>query len=434
MNRILRGIGANAFGQAVTVVTQLLSVPLFLATWGADRYGTWLMLIAVPVYLGLADLGFTGVAVNRVVMNVAAGKQRAALTAYQSALGLLLAIGTALLCLSGGIGAVIGAQIQQWTGLGRIDAVLAMLMIAAQVFGYMLVLLVHGVFYSSGRYAEAMLWLNVFRLLEFGALAAAVLLVKGGFLLLLTLLAASRVLLLAVLYARMMRFAPWGRFGLSHFSRAEIRDMFLPALAFNAFPIGNALNMQGLVLCAGFLFGPTVVAYFSAIRTLSRIPYQLGQLISQALSPEIGRLYGQRNAAALRALYRHALAASVGLATACAIVLYVAGDWICNYWTHGKLVPQHPDYSWLLLAAVVNSLWTTASVMVTSTNNHARLSLVFLGANGGGLLVALAAGPLLGPSAVSLGVLVTEAIVLMVLLPQIQAFAKHGISGALARP
>jgi len=434
VERILRGIGANALGQVVTILTQLLSVPLFLAAWGPERYGTWLMVIAVPVYLGLADLGFTGVAVNRINMSIAAGNQRAAVVCYQSTLVLLLSIGAVLGGMAMLAGAAFGDAIEGWTGLAGGAAVLAMLMIAIYVVGYMFALLSHGVFYSVGRYAEAIMWLNLFRLLEFVALAAGVLLFDGGFLLLLTLLAIVRVLLVVVTYVRMVRLAAWARAGVSAFSRAELREMLLPALALNAFPIGNALNMQGMVLCAGFVFGPAFVAYFSAMRTLSRIPYQLGQLISQSLSPEIGRLYGQRNARALRALFRHALSASVGLAGACGVFLYIAGEWICQLWTHGKIAPIHPDYSWLLAAAVVNSLWHTASVMVTSTNNHARLSLVYLAANAAGLLIAVAGGKLLGQAAVSFGVLATELLILLALLPLIHGFARHGLAGVLAKP
>ncbi|TWG80241.1 O-antigen/teichoic acid export membrane protein [Cupriavidus gilardii J11] len=433
MDRILRGIGANAFGQGVTILTQLLTVPMFLSAWGPERYGIWLMLIAVPVYLGLADLGFTGVAVNRINMSIAAGDRRGALVCYHSALALLLAIGAAMCAVAVLAGAGLGAMIQQWTGLDRGAATLTMLMIAIQAAGYMLALLSHGVFWSAGRYAEATMWFNLFRLIEFGALALGVMVLHGGYLLLMTLLAASRVLLVIVMYLRMRTLAPWARLSLAMRSRAEVRAMLMPALALNAFPIGNALNMQGMVLCAGFVFGPAFVAYFSAMRTLSRIPYQLGQLISQALSPEIGRLYGQGDAKGLRALFRHALSASVGLASMCGVALYVAGDWICNYWTHGKIAPILPDYGWLLAAAVVNSLWHTAQVMVTATNNHARLSLVFLGANTAGLLVAVIGGKLFGTSMMSLGVLATEVLILLALLPQIQGFARSGMAGALVK-
>ncbi|MBY4898605.1 lipopolysaccharide biosynthesis protein [Cupriavidus sp. AU9028] len=433
MNRILRGIGANAFGQAVTVLTQLLSVPLFLSAWGAERYGIWIMLITVPVYLGLLDFGFTGVAANRINMLVAGGKQRDALVCFQSTLGLVLVFTVVFTLPAVGLTGLFADEVGRWTGTTATESMTGMLMIAVQVFGYMVALLSYGVFWSAGRYAEAVMWHNAFRLLEFLLLAGGVLYLQGGFLLLLTLLAISRLLLLAVLYVRMGVLAPWARFGLGLFSVAELKGMRAAALAFNAFPIGNALNMQGMTLVAGLVFGPTFAAFFNAMRTLSRIPFQLGQLISQALSPEIGRLYGERNATALRALYRNAMAASVALASACGVVLFVLGDWICAHWTHGKLHLLYPDYTLLLAAAVVNSLWTTASVMVTSTNNHGRLAGIFMGANAAGLALAAGGGVVFGETAVALGVLLTEAVVLAVLLPQVRGFARHGMPGELAK-
>ncbi|MGY8527336.1 lipopolysaccharide biosynthesis protein [Paracidovorax citrulli] len=433
MNRILRGIGANAFGQAVTVLTQLLSVPLFLSAWGAERYGIWIMLITVPVYLGLLDFGFTGVAANRINMLVAGGRQRDALVCFQSTLGLVLVFAVVFTLPAIALTGLFADEVGRWTGTTPGESMTGMLMIAIQVFGYMVALLSYGVFWSGGRYAEATMWHNAFRLLEFLLLAGGVLFLDGGFLLLLTLLAVSRLLLLVVLYVRMRALAPWAEFGLRLFSLAELKSMRGAAIAFNAFPIGNALNMQGMTLVAGLVFGPTFVAFFNAMRTLSRIPFQLGQLISQALSPEIGRLYGERNATALRALYRNAMAASVALASACGGVLYVLGDWICQHWTHGKLHLLYPDYTLLLTAAVVNSLWTTASVMVTSTNNHGRLAGIFMCANAAGLALAAGGGAVFGETAVALGVLVTEAVVLAVLLPQVRGFARHGMPGELAK-
>ena len=157
-----------------TTLTQLLNVPLFLATWGPERYGVWLMLNTVPVYLGLSDLGFTGVAANRINMMIAAGNQKRAVACFQSALALLLTLGVIVTAIAVGLGAAMGGSIEGWTGMSRGESVLAMLMIAIQVFGYTLALLSHGVFCSSGRYAEGTLWFNLSRLLEFCLLAMGV--------------------------------------------------------------------------------------------------------------------------------------------------------------------------------------------------------------------------------------------------------------------
>ncbi len=57
--RILHGLGANAYGQLVVIVIQLAGVPILLHAWGMQLYGEWLILAAIPIYLSMADLGFS---------------------------------------------------------------------------------------------------------------------------------------------------------------------------------------------------------------------------------------------------------------------------------------------------------------------------------------------------------------------------------------
>ena len=54
--RIARGLAANIAGTVLTVIIQLVSVPVLLGAWGVDVYGEWLILSAVPLYLALSDL------------------------------------------------------------------------------------------------------------------------------------------------------------------------------------------------------------------------------------------------------------------------------------------------------------------------------------------------------------------------------------------
>ncbi len=39
----------------LTAAIQLVSVPVFLHFWGPKLYGEWLVLSAIPVYLGFTD-------------------------------------------------------------------------------------------------------------------------------------------------------------------------------------------------------------------------------------------------------------------------------------------------------------------------------------------------------------------------------------------
>ena len=63
-SRLVKGFGANIYGQVVTAVVQLVGVPIFLWAWGTELYGEWLILFAIPSYLSMSDLGFSLSAAN----------------------------------------------------------------------------------------------------------------------------------------------------------------------------------------------------------------------------------------------------------------------------------------------------------------------------------------------------------------------------------
>ena len=82
--RLLRGVGATAISPLVVAVIQLGSVPLLLHAWGAARYGDWLLLSAIPIYLSLSDLGFGDASGSDMAMRVAANDRAGALRTFQS--------------------------------------------------------------------------------------------------------------------------------------------------------------------------------------------------------------------------------------------------------------------------------------------------------------------------------------------------------------
>src|SRR5580700_3331050 len=87
--RLLRGFGATALGPVVTAIIQLGTVPLLLHAWGAAKYGDWLILSAIPSYLGLSDLGFGDASGSDMTMRVAAGDRKGAIETFQSSWALL---------------------------------------------------------------------------------------------------------------------------------------------------------------------------------------------------------------------------------------------------------------------------------------------------------------------------------------------------------
>src|SRR5690554_5642535 len=84
VRRVLSGTGANAYGQAVTVVVQLIGVPILLNAWGTRLYGEWLTLFAIPAFLAMTDLGFSHSAANDMTGRVSRADRSGALSVFQS--------------------------------------------------------------------------------------------------------------------------------------------------------------------------------------------------------------------------------------------------------------------------------------------------------------------------------------------------------------
>ena len=86
--RLASGAGAYGYAQAVSIGTQLVSLPLFLHYWDMATYGTWLALTALPFYLSLADAGISTASSNQMIGLITQGQKARAAEVFQSAVAL----------------------------------------------------------------------------------------------------------------------------------------------------------------------------------------------------------------------------------------------------------------------------------------------------------------------------------------------------------
>ncbi len=65
-------------------ILQLMLPPLLLAVWGSSRYGEWLLITSIPMFLSITDFWFTDAATAEMTMDIAKGKRAEAQTTFQS--------------------------------------------------------------------------------------------------------------------------------------------------------------------------------------------------------------------------------------------------------------------------------------------------------------------------------------------------------------
>ena len=68
LKRILTGGKENIIDRIITIVIRLLEPVIFLAFLSIETYGYWLILITIPYYLSISELGFGDVITNEINM------------------------------------------------------------------------------------------------------------------------------------------------------------------------------------------------------------------------------------------------------------------------------------------------------------------------------------------------------------------------------
>jgi O-antigen/teichoic acid export membrane protein len=409
LSRLTKGLGAQGYSQAVQVFIRLAEVPLLLGFWGTQLYGEWLMLAAIPACLAICDGGFAGAASREMGMRSGAGDRPGTLALFQSTwiFLLLVSLGFGLLALV----AVQVAPLHEWLGFMVMDPAAVKLVTVLLVFHVLVGFqaeLVYGGFWCEGRYAMGMVLITTMQFMEFGGLALAVSLGGGpveaafGYM-------GGRIGGLFLMRLGLYRATPWLRFGWRVATLSEVKRLSAPAFASLAFPLGNALNIQGMRLIVGLVLGPLAVVVFSTLRTLSRLSMQPSIIINRLLEPEMASAYGGNRLDVFRRLFNHSCQVALWVSAASCIALAVVGERLLDIWTHGMVAMDWPLYALLLLSAAANAVWYTALMAVYATNRHVRVALVYSVVYGGGAFgLAYILAKFSGLAGVGLALLLTE--------------------------
>lgn len=406
--RLFKSIGANAYGQLISVGIQLISVPVFLHYWGIELYGEWLILSAIPAYLSLSDIGFASVAGNDMTMRMAKGDQHGALEVYQSIWILISATSMMVGCIAGLL--VWSVPLTQFISLPHVQADQASLALFALLV-YVLIGLQGGVltagFRCNGRYAYGTILNNTVRLMEW-VLAVIVLAFGGGVGNVALAFLIGRIFGTIALWLALRRQSPWLVLGYREGNLTIIRKLFKPALAFMAFPLGLALNIQGMVLIIGIFIGPAAVTIFTAYRTLTRLLVQIITLLNQAVWPEISSAYGAGAIDVVRKLHQKGSAVTFWIGLSGVIFIGIGGDFIVGIWTRHALESNHVLLGLLLSAGFVNILWQTSWVVLMATNRHQEISVVFIASATAALIFSIIFFSWFGINGAALSLIIAE--------------------------
>lgn len=377
-HRLNLGMRAQTYGQVVQLLIRFGEVPLLLHFWGAQLYGEWLMLVAMPAYLAIGDGGFASAAGREMSMRSGAGDQTGALAVFQSTAWLLCLVSLALFLST--LALLQFAPLNDWLGFQQINAEQLKFVLLALV-AYVLVGfqggLINGGFWCSGSYPLGMTLASTTELIEFTALAAVVGLgggpVHAAFAYLAGRSAGTLISRLAL-----KRATPWLHYGIDSASLSEIRRLASPAFASLAFPLGNALNIEGMRLIVGLALGPAAVAIFTPLRTLSNLTTRPRFVINRLIEPELSFAFGSGNHELFCRLFLRSCQTAIWLSAMVGVGLLLVGPRLWSFWTLGQAEFHWPLFLLLLIAALINSAWYTALMVPYATNRHGGIAVIYV--------------------------------------------------------
>ncbi len=414
--RILQGIGAGALWQCVNMFTQLAGLPIFLAVWGVEKYGDWLVLYSLAACLSLSDFGFTSVATNEMTMRVGRGDRDGALTVYQSMWSFLCAINVFTMALALAAlwlsPAARGLPLSL-TSPSTATSVLSVLAIYV-VIGQQIAVIQAG-FRCDGNFATDRMFGTCGKLAEFvGQVVIAI--VSGSMLAIALTSLIIRCALLLLFTIALKKRSPWLRHGYSRADRETIQQLARPAFTFMGIPLGHAMSNQGMIQVVATFLGPTAVVIFSAHRTLANASQQVVSTINMVVRPEYSAAFGDDNLALASRIHQRACQSALWLSLCMCVMLALGGPWIIHYWTQGNLEIDYPLFSLLLLLTMTKSVWITCAFVPLAINRHKRLATIFVLGSGTALLLAAILASHLGLIGVVAGLAFTDVLMVCVTL------------------
>ncbi len=373
--RLLRGLYSQGFFQLVLLFVKFAEIPLFIKFWGVRCYGEWLLIMVLPSYLALSDLGFAQATTRQLSMLVAGGDRVQALSAFQTGAVMSLVFS---FCISLSMLGVIDVIIN----IGKFNMIMIgnnnVIMICSILIFYIVAILQKdmwfGVLQSEGRYS---LGIMVFAIMDFVTfMFSAIFLFLGfrpvGIAWVITIVSWVG---LGILRLLAWRIAPWAYYGFRCISRDAFNALIKPSLGLMAFPMGNFINNDAIRVLVGYVFGPVAVVIFVAHKRLARLagmaanfsnPFQAEMSLASKQTDKFSRIAVIN----VQMLFWASLILAAGV--------FIASPYAFPVWVSGRVHLQMGLLVLLVMAVVLESLWRLALGPALSTNRHVRASVGYL--------------------------------------------------------
>jgi O-antigen/teichoic acid export membrane protein len=401
VTRLLHGAGAGAVSYGISIVSNLLLLPLYLRFWSVAVYGEWMALYSAVNYLANLDFGLTFAAINSATIAYTRGDIRT----FKRLQGTTWAI--SLVIAAVGILAVVTLSvayfhINQWLGLRIMDQSDARIVFCCLAISFLITIpgrQLISVYIAIGEFPRYQWLYNSFSLFSLAVTAIALILGTSPRILAVVIVSAglfSITISLWLLYRHDPRLIPSVR----NADWATARSLAAPTGQVSLAILATALTLQGPVIVLSRALGGPAVALFTTTRTIANVIHSTVLLLRAPLRPELAAASADPSKDSLRRLFRIAVGIETVASISLAAVLWSVGGWLIAVWSHHRIAPDLRLLHWMVALAVLDAFLQVLASTGWATNKIQGVSI-------GQMITAIASVGLavllvgrLGPSAI----------------------------------
>lgn len=377
-SRLKKGLMASSFGFSVNLLTQLSTVPALLFFWGAELYGEWLILSAIPAYISFSNMGFSDAMSTEMTIQSGDRNYERAQSIFESAWKVvtLMSIFAASVIVLGvlsnpSVGSVFGVSI-----LANSDVVLIVALFSLYILLGIQFSIIGGGYRCVGHYPAHTLIVSLSKLIE---LLAGLLTISLGYgpVALVACYVTVRLFFLIFMVFNVRRFNKWIAISLSRIDFRSIRVIIKPSLSSAGYVFGNSVVNQGVVLSIGYFLGAGAVASYFVMRSLARILLKFAGILNSNYMPEMSAAFGAKDIDLFRGLNRQLSRYTLWMVIAAVFFLGIFGESVLSLWTFDKVNIESFIFYFVILEAATYFLGYTGSVPIVAINKHSTFVIIY---------------------------------------------------------
>lgn len=415
-HRLLKTTAVSFLSTALSIIIQLISVPICLRYWGKTTYGTWLALSAAYTILRTVDGGFTAFVGNKLNMlyHQDQNEMRQVLSSAVWGvvlLGSLQILIVLVLYCSNSMNLIMGNSVSQITASETIWGLMAMSLTWILTGSFIGVL--HRFLIPNGMLYQLLWWMMLLQVSQSLSIMLAAYFEFSVFNAALFFTFAQAVVYVSsALYIRykLPQFYPWLAGAKLKIGIREIIRSFPMTVNGVIQQAGNS----GVVVLVSAMLGAAVIPIYSTMRTLSNLWTTVTNIVTAPLLPDIIRFHATREPRKFVMIHKtHLLLMSV-IINLSIMLAYPLIDAVYLYWTRGKLPIDHRLICLLLASVSVFALNSLFNTFLTGLNNSRYLVVSGLLRGFFVLILGYLLLPKFGLSGIGIAILSAEILLMLV--------------------